>query len=138
LPEPIGIGGRGTSSCGSLGGLTCGGVKFFFCCATFPALPFFRSCCVMSSGAEAKVPGIMISALILSSSAALAQNTNYQGTTSKPGASFQKDDSTVAPTSAKKKHHSKRMKSNAQTTGSGNSSNPTAATTKVDVTPKSR
>jgi len=97
LPEPIGIGGRGTSSCGSLGGLTCGGVKFFFCCATFPALPFFRSCCVMSSGAEAKVPGIMISALILSSSAALAQNTNYQGTTSKPGASFQKDDSTVAP-----------------------------------------
>jgi Tfp pilus assembly major pilin PilA len=91
------------------------------------------------------IPGIMISALILSSSAALAQNTNYQGTTSKPGASFQKDDATVAPTgakkhvaSSKKKHHSKRMKSNAQTTGSGNSSNPAAATTKDDVTPKSR
>ena len=55
-----------------------------------------------------------------------------------PWCQFSKDDSTVAPTSAKKKHHSKRIKSNAQTTGSGNSSNPTAATTKVDVTPKSR
>ena len=90
------------------------------------------------------IPGIMISALILSSSAALAQNTNYQGTTSKPGASFQKDDTTVAPTNANKqmashkKKHSKRMKSNAQTTGAGSSSNPAASTTKDDVTPKSK
>jgi hypothetical protein len=57
---PIGIGGRGTSSWGGLGAVTCGGVRFFagFCCVTFPALPFFRSCCFMSAGAEAKAPVI--------------------------------------------------------------------------------
>ena len=25
-----------------------------FCCESLPALPFFRSCCLMSTGAEAK------------------------------------------------------------------------------------
>jgi len=92
------------------------------------------------------VPAILTTALIAASSAAFAQNTNYQGTTSKPGASFQKDDTTAAPTRAKKqhmasyknKHHSKRMKSNAQSTGSGSSSNPAASTTHEDATPKSR
>ena len=86
------------------------------------------------------VPGILISALIVSSPV-LAQNTNYQGTTSKPGASFQKDDTTSVPkaarkhmASAKKHHHSKRMK-NTQP-GPGNSSNPAASTTKESVTPK--
>ena len=72
------------------------------------------------------IPAILTTALIAASSAAFAQNTSYQGTTSKPGASFQKDDATAAPTrskkqhmaSYKKKHYSKRMKS--QTTGSGN------------------
>ena len=52
-------GGRGTSSCGDLGAVTCGGVEFFagFCRVSFPALPFFRSCCLMSTGAEAKALG---------------------------------------------------------------------------------
>src|SRR5262249_22712878 len=60
LPEgPIGIGGRGTSSCGGVGAVTCGGVEFFagFCCVSLPPLPFFRSCCLMSTGAEAKALG---------------------------------------------------------------------------------
>jgi hypothetical protein len=46
LPEdPIGIGGRGTSSCGGVGAVTYGGVAFFagFCCESLPALSFFRS-----------------------------------------------------------------------------------------------
>ena len=52
-------GGRGTSSCGDLGAVACGGVEFFagFCRVSFPALPFFRSCCLMSTGAEAKALG---------------------------------------------------------------------------------
>jgi hypothetical protein len=52
-------GGRGTSSCGGLGAVTSGGVEFFagFCRVSFPALPFFRSCCLMSTGAEAKALG---------------------------------------------------------------------------------
>ena len=88
-------------------------------------------------------PTILAGAVIATSPAAFAQNTNYQGTTSKPGVSFQKDDTT--PTSArkhmassKKVHHSKRMKSNAQTIGSGSSSNPAASTTHEDKTPKSK
>jgi hypothetical protein len=54
--DPIGIGGRGTSSCGGLDVVTCGGVECLagFCCVSLPALPFFRSCCFMSTGAEAK------------------------------------------------------------------------------------
>jgi hypothetical protein len=85
------------------------------------------------------IPAILAAALI-ASPAAFAQN--YQGTTSQPGASFQKDDTTTVPKSAKKsmassKHHSKRMKSSAQP-GPGNSSNPAASTTKEDVTPKPR
>jgi len=90
------------------------------------------------------IHAILTTALIAASPAAFAQNTNYQGTTSKPGASFQKDDTTAAPTRAKKqhmasyknKHHSKRMKS--PTTGSGSSSNPAASTTHEDATPKSK
>jgi hypothetical protein len=53
------MGGRGTSSCGGLGVVTCGGVECFagFCCVSLPPLPFFRSCCLMSAGAEAKALG---------------------------------------------------------------------------------
>jgi len=86
------------------------------------------------------IPAIL-AAVLSASPAAFAQN--YQGTTSQPGASFQKDDTTTVPKSAKKhmasskKHHSKRMKSSGQP-GPGNSSNPAASTTKEDVTPKSR
>ena len=83
------------------------------------------------------IPTILAASLI-ASPVAFAQN--YQGTTSQPGASFQKDDTTAVPKSSSKhmasskKHHSKRMK-NAQP-GPGNSSNPAASTTKEDVTPK--
>jgi hypothetical protein len=86
------------------------------------------------------IPAILAAALV-ASPAAFAQN--YQGTTSQPGASFQKDDTKTVPKSAKKhmasttKHHSKRMKSSAQP-GPANSSNPAASTTKEDVTPKPR
>src|SRR5262249_9162996 len=46
-------------------------------------------------------PAILAAALI-ASPAAFAQNSNYQGTTSKPGASFQKDDTTSVPKAARK------------------------------------
>jgi hypothetical protein len=85
------------------------------------------------------VPGLLISALVVSTPA-LAQNMDYRGTASKPGVSFQKDDTTNVPGAARKhmayakKHHSKRMK-NSQP-GPGNPSNPAASTTKESVTPK--
>ena len=47
------------------------------------------------------IPALLITALI-ASPAAFAQGTNYAGTTSKPGASFEKDDS-AAPTKRPKK-----------------------------------
>ena len=97
------------------------------------------------------VPGIVLSALLVASPAAFAQNMNYQGTTSKPGASFQKDDSKPSVTktskkhmvSHKKKHHakamdSKAMKSKAQSTGSGSTSAPGASFNKDDTMPKSK
>ena len=76
------------------------------------------------------IPAILTAALIVASPAAFAQNTNYTGTTSKPGASFQKDDSTTSMTkpskkrvaSHKKKHQARHTSSKAQTTGSGSSS----------------
>ena len=93
------------------------------------------------------VPGIILTAFIVASPAAFAQN--YSGTTSKPGASVAKDDTN--PTnmtkhskkhmaSHKKQHHakamnSKAMKSKAQTTGSGSN---TAKPEKDDTTPKSQ
>jgi len=89
------------------------------------------------------IPAILAAALI-ASPAAFAQYTNSQGTASQPGASSQKDVTTSVPkaarkhmASSKKKHHSRYMKSNAQA-GPGNSSNPAAAATHEDVTPKSR
>src|SRR5262249_60066302 len=54
LKGSIGSGGREKSSCGGLGRVTPGGFFAGFCCASFPALPFLRSCCFMSAGAEAK------------------------------------------------------------------------------------
>jgi hypothetical protein len=87
------------------------------------------------------IPALLITALI-ASPAAFAQGTNYTGTTSKPGASFEKDDS-AAPTtqpkkhamSHKKMHHARHMHSKAQTTGSGGSS---TGSNKDETTPKSR
>jgi hypothetical protein len=89
------------------------------------------------------IPALLITALI-ASPAAFAQGTNYTGTTSKPGASFEKDDS-AAPTtqpkkhamSHKKMHHARHMHSKAQTTGSGGSSTGAGAN-KDETTPKSR
>ena len=40
------------------------------------------------------IPGIALAALIVASPVAFAQNTSYSGTTSKPGASVAKDDTT--------------------------------------------
>ncbi len=89
------------------------------------------------------VPALLITALI-ASPAAFAQGTNYTGTTSKPGASFEKDDSATTTKrpknhamSHKKTHHAKHMNSKAQTTGSGGSSTGTGAS-KDEMTPKSR
>jgi hypothetical protein len=89
------------------------------------------------------IPAILITALI--AAPAFAQGTNYTGSTSKPGASFEKDDSATPTTkrmkkhamSHKKTHHAKHMNSKAQTTGSGGSSTGAGAN-KYDTTPKSR
>ena len=89
------------------------------------------------------IPAILITALI--AAPAFAQGTNYTGSTSKPGASFEKDDSATPTTkrmkkhamSHKKTHHAKHMNSKVQTTGSGGSSTGTGAN-KDDTTPKSR
>ncbi len=91
------------------------------------------------------IPAILTAALIVASPAAFAQNTNYTGTTSKPGASFQKDDTTPSVTkkskkhmaSHKKKHAAKQTSSKATTTGSGSSSNG-AGMNKDDTKPKSQ
>jgi hypothetical protein len=92
------------------------------------------------------VPGMILTALIVASPAALAQNMNT-GNASTPGASVAKDDTTSMTkhskkhmASHKKQHHAKTMNSNAmkskaQTTGSG--SNP-AKPEKDDTTPKSQ
>ena len=90
-------------------------------------------------------PGIVLTAFLAASPAALAQNTNYTGSTSKPGASFQKDDTTTSVTktskkhmaSHKKKHSAKHMTSKPQTTGSGSASTG-AGDNKDETTPKSR
>ena len=94
------------------------------------------------------VPGILITALIVASPAALAQNTGYSGTTSKPGASVAKDETNPTKmtkhskkhtASYKHRHHAKAMnRSKAQTTGSGSTSAPGAGVNKDDTTPKSR
>ena len=98
------------------------------------------------------VPGILITALIVASPVAFAQNMNT-GNASTPGASVGKDD--TKPTkmtkhskkhtaSYKHRHHakamngSKAMKSKAQTTGSGSTSAPGAGINKDDTTPKPR
>ena len=85
------------------------------------------------------IPGIALAALIVASPVAFAQNAGYSGTTSKPGASIAKDDTTNATMTKHSKHHakamnSKAMKSKAQTTGSGSMAKPE----KDDTTPKSK
>jgi hypothetical protein len=90
------------------------------------------------------IPGILITALIVASPVAFAQNTGYSGTTSKPGASVAKDDTNPTKmtkhskkhtASYKQRHHAKAMKPKAQTTGSGSSM---AKPEKDDTTPKPR
>jgi hypothetical protein len=87
------------------------------------------------------IPGILVTALIVASPAAFAQN--YSGTTSKPGVA--KDDTTNMAKPSKKhtasynrRHHAKAMNSKAQTTGSGSTSAPAASVNKDDTTPKSK
>ena len=59
-------------------------------------------------------PGIVLTAFLAASPAALAQNTNYIGSTSKPGASFQKDDTTTSVTKTSKKHMVSHKKTSCQ------------------------
>lgn len=88
------------------------------------------------------IPAALVAALVLSSPAALAQNTS--GNASAPGASVAKDDQTYKPMRSKKhtashtRHHTKAMKSNAQTTGSGSSSAPGASVNKDDTKAKTK
>ena len=94
------------------------------------------------------IPGILVTALIVASPVAFAQNTGYSGTTSKPGASVTKDDATPTKkmtkhskkhmASYKQRHHAKAkaMNSKAQTTGSGSTSG--TSINKDDTTPKPR
>jgi hypothetical protein len=99
------------------------------------------------------IPGIVMTALIVVSPVAFAQNTGYSGTSSNPGASVTKDE--TSPTkkmtkhsmnkhskkhmaSYKQRHHAKAMNSKAQTTGSGSTSAPGASINKDDTTPKPR
>ena len=95
------------------------------------------------------VPGIVLTALIVASPIAFAENSDYWSTIGQPGASFAKDDTTNTTmtkhskkhtASYKHRHHakamnSKAMKSKAQTTGSGSD---TAKPEKDDTTPKSQ
>ena len=78
------------------------------------------------------VPGILITALIVASPVALAQNTGYSGTTSKPGASVAKDETNPTKMTKHSKKHTASYKhpapcqgdepSKSQTTGSGSTS----------------
>ena len=74
------------------------------------------------------VPGIVLTALIVASPLAHAENSDYWSTISQPGASVAKDDQTTVATQSKKqmasykqRHHAKHMGSKPQTTGSGSS-----------------
>jgi hypothetical protein len=71
------------------------------------------------------IPGILITALIVASPTAFAQDTNYSGSSSNPATSVSKDETTSMTkqsnkrmASHKKKHHAKPMSSQSQTTGS--------------------
>jgi hypothetical protein len=75
------------------------------------------------------IPAILIAALVVASPvaspAAFAQNMGYTGTTSKPGAGFDKDDANLTKQSKKhmashkKKHSAKHMTSKAADDGVG-------------------
>jgi len=93
------------------------------------------------------IPGILITALIVASPVAFAQNTGYSGTTSKPGASVAKDDTNPTKmtkhakkhtASHKHRHHAKHAKPKSETTGSGSTSAPGASINNDDMTPKPR
>jgi len=99
------------------------------------------------------LPGMLITALIVASPVALAQNNmGYSGTSSNPATSVSKDQTTGVTTQRPKKHmtshkqkkhtasynqrrHAKAMSSKASTTGSGSNS---AKPERNDTTPKSR
>jgi hypothetical protein len=101
----------------------------------------------MEASMKLTVPGILITALIVASPAALAQNTGYSGTTSKPAASVAKDDTNPTKmtkhskkhtASYKQRHHAKHARPKSETTGSGSTSAPGTSINKDDTTPKSR
>jgi hypothetical protein len=98
------------------------------------------------------LPGMLITALIVASPVALAQNNmGYSGTSSNPATSQSKNETVGTTTprkhmsshkqrkhhtaSYKQRHHAKAMSSKASTTGSGSNS---VKPEKNDTTPKSR
>jgi hypothetical protein len=103
----------------------------------------------MEASMKFTVPGIVLTALIVASPLAFAENSDYWSTISQAGASVAKDDTTNTTmtkhskkhtASYKHKHHakamnSKAMKSKAQTTGSGSNM---AKPEKDYTTPKSK
>jgi hypothetical protein len=67
------------------------------------------------------IPGILITALVVASPTAFAQQRmDYKGTSSNPATSVSKDETTM--TKSKKRMATKKKGSKAQTTGSGSSS----------------
>ena len=67
------------------------------------------------------IPGILITALVVGSPTAFAQQKmDYKGTSSNPATSVSKDETTM--TKSKKRMATKKKGSKAQTTGSGSSS----------------
>jgi hypothetical protein len=68
------------------------------------------------------IPGILITALVVASPTAFAQQRmDYKGTSSNPATSVSKDE-TTGMTKSKKRTATKKKGSKAQTTGSGSSS----------------
>jgi hypothetical protein len=76
------------------------------------------------------IPAILVTALIVAPTAALAQNNmGYRGTSSNPATAESKDETTSMTKHSKKhmvshktKHHSRKTSSKPETTGSGSSS----------------
>jgi hypothetical protein len=84
----------------------------------------------MEAHMKLTIPGILITALIVASPAAFAQDMST-GKASTPGASVAKDDAATMTKRSKKhmaahkqRHHAKAISSKAQTTGSGGTSAP--------------
>jgi hypothetical protein len=121
--------------------------------ATLTVVPSCMLGEAMETHMKFTLPGMLITALIVASPAALAQNNmGYSGTSSNPATSVSKDETSGMTTqrpkkhmtshkqkkhtaSYKQRHHAKAMSSKASTTGSGSNS---AKPERNETTPKSR